>query len=529
MNRRNFISLLSSSVAAAASAAQVFTGETEASPNRANSKPNFLFLIADDLMFRTINALNNSEIRTPNLDRLVKRGTAFTHCFHQGSWTGAICIASRTMLNSGLGPFQADVKWRHDPGQLQRQGIKPVDEDYPPLDNYPTWGQTLGAAGYDTYLTGKWHLDATALQRSFKETGVVAPGFLPSPDDMYHRPHPDNHWRPDNEQLFGHWINKDLWLNESPEIEHSSELYANCAIDHLRSKVSKRDTPFFMYVGFNAPHDPRQAPKEFLDLYDPAKLEIPPNFLPQHPFDQGEYEVRDEMLCPFPRTHDAVRLHRHEYYAIISHMDHHIGRILDALEASGKASNTYVILTADHGLAVGEHGLMGKQNQYDCSLRMPLIICGPGITPDKRIDDQVYQHSMYATTCEMAGVPCPKHVVFPSLVPLLGGHGSPLYDATFAWLNTVQRSVRTKQHKLIVYPQIRKVQIFDIEKDPWERNDVSADPAYAQTRTDLLARLRQFQQDLGDKLNFLGDKLNLEEPIGAFAEPWETNRNPAKP
>src|SRR6185312_959068 len=100
-------------------------------------------------------------------------------------------------------------------------------------------------------------------------------------------------------------------------------------------------------------------------------IEIPPNFLPEHPFDLGDYYIRDEVLAPFPRTRAAVQLHRSEYYAIISHLDTQIGRILDALEKTGKSQNTYVILTADHGLAVGEHGLLGKQNMYDCSIRVP--------------------------------------------------------------------------------------------------------------------------------------------------------------
>jgi choline-sulfatase len=96
-----------------------------------------------------------------------------------------------------------------------------------------------------------------------------------------------------------------------------------------------------------------------------------------------------------------------------------IGRIVAALEKSGKARNTSVIMTADHGLAVGEHGLLGKQNLYDCSVRIPLIVAGPGIPAGKRVDAMVYQHSMFATTCELSGVKTPAHVEFPSLAPNL--------------------------------------------------------------------------------------------------------------
>ena len=284
-------------------------------------------------------------------------------------------------------------------------------------------------------------------------------------------------------------------------IEHSSTLYANNAINYLTNKAAKRRAPFFVYIGFNAPHDPRQSSKEFMDLYPQDKIEVPPNFLPEHPFDQGDRRVRDELLAPFPRTKEAVQLHRREYYSIITHLDQQIGRILDALEESGRASNTYIILTADHGLAVGEHGLMGKQNLYDCSIRMPLLISGPGISAGKRVDELVYQHSMYATTCELAGVEAPKTVEFPSLTSLLRGGDRPAHDAVFSYYRDFQRCVRTKTHKLIVYPKIQKVQVFDLEKDPWEMHDLNNDSAAASIKEELMRRLKQFQRELGDPLD----------------------------
>jgi arylsulfatase A-like enzyme len=257
-----------------------------------------------------------------------------------------------------------------------------------------------------------------------------------------------------------------------------------------------------MYVGFNAPHDPRQAPEEFLQMYPIDAIKVPPNYLPQHPFDQGDYKTRDELLAPFPRTELDVKMHRREYYAIISHLDAQIGRILEALNASGQRSNTYVILTADHGLAVGEHGLMGKQNQYERSMRMPLIVRGPGIQPGKTVDALVYQHCIYATTCELAGIPVPPHVGFPSLAPMLRDPSpKPLYDAVFGWLNVLQRSVRTRQHKLILYTQINRYQLFDLEQDPWEMHDLIDDAAHQPIQLQMVARLKQLQAELGDPLD----------------------------
>ena len=452
------------------------------SDEQRSKRPNFLFIIADDLSFRTIHALNNHEVHTPNLDRLTKAGCAFTHCFHQGSWSGAVCIPSRTMLNSGLSAFHAEAG----------------------LENAHLWGQTLGAGGYDTFICGKWHLDPTSLGRSFKENGPVAPGFLestPEGGEAYNRPRTGNTWRPDDTTLKGHWLHTNLWLDDNPDrIEHSSELYANAVIDHLSHEATDRDNPFLIHLGFNAPHDPRQAPREFLDMYPQENIEIPPNYVPIHPFDQGDAKVRDEVLAPFPRTKEAVQLHRREYYAIITHMDHQIGRILNALEKSGKASNTYVILTADHGLAVGEHGLLGKQNLYDCSIRMPLLISGPGVPAGRRVDELVYQHSVFPTTCEIAGLEIPKTVEFPSIAPLLHGQMHPIHDAIFSYYRDFQRMVRTKKHKLIIYPKIRRTQLFEIETDPWEMRDLSEDPNYAVVKAELLERLSRFQKELDDPL-----------------------------
>jgi arylsulfatase A-like enzyme len=480
MDRRKFIGLMGSGIVASNSLSMMSSANDQITSGH---RPNFLFIICDDLMFRTIHSLNNPEIHTPNMDRLAASGCAFTHCFHQGSWSGAVCLPSRTMLNSGLTAFHA---WAG-------------------IDHVSTWGQTLGNAGYDTYICGKWHLDTTVLQRSFKEMGPIGPGMLPSTLEggaAYGRPRPGDSWQPWDKSLKGHWIHTQLWANQTPDtIEHSCVLYSDIFIDHLLNKAAKQDNPFFMYLGFNSPHDPRQSPRKYLDMYPQEKLQVPPNFLPQHPFELGDYFIRDEVLAPFPRTPDAIRLHRREYYALITYMDEQIGRVLDALQQTGKAHDTYVILTADHGLAVGEHGLMGKQNLYDCSVRMPLIIAGPGITAGRRVDDLVYQHCLYATTCDLAGIPIPHTVEFPSIAPLLRNESQPIYEEVFSYYKNFQRMVRTKTKKLIVYPQIRRMQLFDLESDPWEMHDLSNDPAMAEVKTDLMRRLRVLQQQLDDKLD----------------------------
>ena len=451
-----------------------------------DERPNFLFLFTDDQAFSTLNALNNPDIKTPNMDRLVRRGTTFTHCFNQGAWHGAVCVASRAMLNTGRYVWSCG------------------GDD---CGDYPLWGQTLGQAGYDTFMTGKWHNRAEALKRSFKTVGPTGGGMFPSKDtnaeenekkgivkDPYDRPRPGNSWSPYDKTLTGHWRNVD------GEIVHSSKLWADTAVDYLEDHVTGSDNPFFMYVAFHAPHDPRQSPKEYVDMYPPEKIKVPPNFLPEHPFDQGDHKLRDEVLAPFPRTKEAVQVHLSEYYAIITHADYHIGRILDALEKTGKADNTVIIFSADHGLAMGQHGLMGKQNQYDCSVRMPLVYCGPGIEANRTNDAMVYLQSAFATTCEMAGVKAPDTVQFPSLVPLLTGKQDRLYDSVYGAYRDFQRMVRTERYKLIRYPHVGEVQLFDLVNDPWEMTDLAEDPQYAMIVKDLDFKLHQWMQRTGDKL-----------------------------
>lgn len=380
-------------------------------------RPNFLFIFSDDQTYRSINSLNNPEVKTPNIDRLAEQGILFTHCFNQGSWCGAVCIPSRAMLNSGQYLFKAGTG----------------------IDQNQLWGETFTINGYQTFLTGKWHnKDSTAL-RSFKYAKSIGRG-------MYETIHPEYKWepgygRPTEENnswnawdpiFTGHWRPKvkDIVYDENgikrmgPEYvieQHTSELYADNAINFLLNTARNSEDPFFMYVSFNAPHDPRQSPKKYVDMYPPENIKVPENFLPEHPFDQGDHKLRDENLAPFPRTEEQVQVHRSEYYAIITHMDHQIGRILKALELSGKSDNTYVIFSSDHGLAVGHHGLLGKQNQYDHSIRMPLILKGPGIKPGNQNDALVYLQSLFATTCDFAGLKLPGTVDFPSLKGLIEG------------------------------------------------------------------------------------------------------------
>jgi choline-sulfatase len=347
-------------------------------------------------------------------------------------------------------------------------------------------------------MAGKWHLPDEALKRSFETLGPLTGGFLPSTPESgeaYARPQSTNHWQPDDPRWKGHWLTVD------GRPVHSSEYIATSAIEFLRGPAARDPRPFFMYVAFNAPHDPRQAPRPFLDLYPPASITVPPNFLPQHPFlIEANFKGRDEILAPYPRTPDVIRVHLQEYYAMITHLDGELGRILDALDASGQANNTIVAFSSDQGLAVGQHGLMGKQNLYEHSLRMPFILAGPGIPRGRRVDALFNLQSLYATTCEMAGIPVPPTVEFPSLVPLITGRQHRLQPALYAAFLDRQRAIRTDRWKLIQTFAAGEVQLFDVGRDPWELRNLAHEPRYQKVRQRLERDLARWMLKLDDPL-----------------------------
>lgn len=452
-------------------------GNRFAGPGQA--RPNFIVLLSDDQTFRALGMASGGAVKTPNLDRLARRGLTFNRCFNQGGWSGAVCIPSRMMLNTGR------TLWDCRDGQTS--GVHP---------GAALWGETLGRSGYDTYMAGKWHLPEAALKRSFLRLGPLTGGFLPSTPHggpAYHRPAAGNAWTPDDPAWKGHW------MEDASGTTHSTVRIADAACDFLRERTAASPKPYFMYVAFNAPHDPRQAPREFLELYPASRIAIPPNFLPQHPFlIERDFLGRDEILAPYPRTEGVIRTHLQEYYAIVSHLDHHIGRILDALDASGEARNTVVVFTSDQGLAVGQHGLMGKQNLYEHSLRVPFIMVGPGVPRGRRSDALVHHHSLFATTCEMAGIPVPSSVQFPSLVPLITGERRQLQEAVGGAFLDRQRSIRTDRWKLIRTPSAGEVQLFDLKSDPWERLNLARNPRHSGTLAAMDARLDQWMIEVHD-------------------------------
>jgi arylsulfatase A-like enzyme len=444
------------------------------------SRPNIILIIADDQSYNTIPCMGNEEVRAPNLEQLAARGTLFTHAYNMGGWHGAVCVASRTMLNTGRFIWGAQQAGRQLDTLAGRGEL---------------WSQLMKQAGYETFFSGKWHVNIEP-EKIFDHVVHTRPGMPGTVPGAYNRPvaGQQDPWSPFDTTLGGFWEGGRHW----------SEVLGDDAVEFIRMASQNKD-PFFIYLAFNAPHDPRQSPREFVDSYPADRIAVPRSFLPVYPYAAeigcGE-ELRDERLAPFPRTEYAVRVHRQEYYAIISHMDQQIGRMLDALEASWQAENTYIFFTADHGLAVGNHGLMGKQNMYDHSLRTPLIVTGPGVKAGQRLDADVYLQDVMPTAVELSGLKVPGYVEFKSLIPHLEAkRPGKSYEAIYGCYMDLQRMIRTDNYKLIAYPYAGRLRLYDLVNDPLEMNDLAGDPGRQKLVRDLFTRLVHLGQEIDDTLD----------------------------
>jgi arylsulfatase A-like enzyme len=244
-------------------------------------------------------------------------------------------------------------------------------------------------------------------------------------------------------------------------------------------------------------------------MYDPDEVELPPNFMGGHPFDMGNLHGRDESLAGFPRTPRETRRHIAEYYAMISHLDYEVGRILGALDERGLTDNTVIVYAGDNGLALGQHGLFGKQNCYDHSVRVPLIFAGPGIPEDARTDAYAYLLDIFPTLCELTGLQRPASVEGRSLMPVIHDPATQVRDSLYFAFVALHRAVKDDRYKLIEYcvgGRHNMTQLFDLAEDPWELHNLAGDPAHAAKLAELREQLVQFRDEWGDRATEWGQK-----------------------
>ncbi|MCC6861638.1 MAG: sulfatase-like hydrolase/transferase [Bryobacterales bacterium] len=409
-----------------------------ASPAAARQRrPNVLFLFTDDQRTDTIAALGNRHIVTPHLDGLARSSLVFNNAYCMGSNSPAVCLPSRNMLLSGRAYFRFE---KYASGS---------DANF---------ADSMKEAGYFTYHHGKLGNTAREIHKRFDSSRYL---------------------KDEEDRRSG---------------EPGREI-VDSAIEFLRSR--RQDRPFFLYLAFANPHDPRVAARRYLDLYRPERIPLPRNFLPEHPFDNGELKVRDEQLAAWPRTADEIRKHLRDYYAVMTGLDFHIGRLLRELRERGLYEDTIIIYSGDNGLALGSHGLMGKQSLYEHSMKVPLMFSGPGIRRG-RTDALVYLLDIYPTVMELVGGRMPPGLDGISLQPVIQGRARGVRDSLFTAYRDVQRAVRDERWKLIRYPKIGKTQLFDLRGDPDETRDLASDPGQADRIRRMTALMEKWRRRVGD-------------------------------
>ncbi len=407
-------------------------------------RPNILFIIADDQSPLDFNFYNpETALQTPVISRLASEGMVLDNAYHMGSFSGAVCTPSRHMIMSGRTVWHLPI----GPGA---KGLCPPDivqKTIPAVFNH---------AGYETMRTCK--------------TG--------------------NSYETAN-KLFT--IRHDAVKRGGTE-ETGSAWHAEQVLNYLDDRESTKDRkPFLIYFGFSHPHDERDGTPELLAKYgavnhtdkntlppaDTKQPALPLNYLPAHPFPHGHPELRDEVAVSGVWEHRDPQTIRNEIgrnHACSENMDIQVGRILDRLKAMGELDNTYIFYTADHGIAIGRHGLQGKQNLYEHTWRVPFIVKGPGITPGSRAAGNIYLLDVLATLCDITGVKVPESNEGLSFKPVLEGKAATvrdvLYGAYCGGTKPGMRSVRKGDWKLIEYDvlnsTVREKQLFNLAENPDE-------------------------------------------------------------
>jgi arylsulfatase A-like enzyme len=434
-----------------------------------DEKPNILFILADDQRADALGCAGNHFIKTPNIDNLAKNGVRFVNSYVMGGHHGAISAPSRAMLLSGKNLFSV----------------------YDKLLNVRTMPMYFAENGYITFGTGKWHNEKQAFENGFQFgenvfLGGMADHFNISVADM----------GPDGK------------LSAPVKKGFSTDIFAGAAISFITEyAASDRRNPFLCYAAFTVPHDPYSPRTDFVNRYNPDSIPLPGNYMPIHPFGFDDLLVRDENLLPWPRPAEKVKELLADYYALISHLDSRIGEIIKALKENGLYDNTIIVYAADNGLAAGSHGLLGKQNLYEHSMKVPLIIAGPGIPKGKLSDALVYLFDLFPTLAELSNLPAPENVDGKSLAPVISGKSDGVRSSLFTVYRNTVRAVRTKEWKLIRYPKRDYTQLYNLVNDPVEMNNLSGDERYRSKVDEMLKLMLEWQGIVKDTVPLTASRI----------------------
>lgn len=448
-------------------------------------RPNILYIIVDDQSPFDLHLYNpKSILQTPNIDKLAAQGMVFDAAHHLGSFSGAVCTPSRHMVMSGRSVWHLPI----GPG---------AKAHCPPNLEKNTMAAVFNRAGYDTMRTCKKGNSYEGANQQFTV-------------------------RHDAEKRGG-------------TDETGSPWHGDQVMNYLAEREATKDSdPFLIYFGFSHPHDTRDGTPELLAKYgavnhtDPINLppanpkqpELPVNYLPAHPFPHGHPGLRDETTVSGvweKRDERTIRNEIGREFACSENIDIQIGRVLAKLEAMGELDNTYIFYTADHGIAIGRHGLQGKQNLYEHTWRVPFIVKGPGIQAGTRVPGNIYLADTLATLCDIANVPAPESNEGTSFKPVLEGKEKTirdvLYGAYCGGTKPGMRCVKKGDWKLIKYDvldgTVHETQLFNLATNPDEllkehgKNDpnltnLADDPKYADKLAEMEALLLSEMRRLDD-------------------------------
>ncbi|MBP8792396.1 MAG: sulfatase-like hydrolase/transferase [Lutibacter sp.] len=432
MNKRQLRAIILASIFIFFSSANGYSQKNK------KAKPNILFIFSDDQRADAIGASGNTYIKTPVIDGLANSGVRFENTYVMGGNHGAVCAASRAMLMSGKSLFHV----------------------YDKLKGETTMPMYFHQYGYETFGTGKWHNEASMFEASFdKGKSALVMGMT----DHFNAPVRD--------------LDANGKLTAPVKKGFSTDIFADAAIDYL-SNYAKEGTekPFFCYVAFNAPHDPRSPREDYIGMYNDENMPLPGNFKGLHPFKFDDMNIRDETLAPWPRTPEIIKASIADYYGLISHMDKRIGDIIQTLKDKNLFDNTIIVFASDNGLAIGSHGFVGKQNLYEHSTKVPLIISGPGVNKNQKSDALLYLYDLFPTLTDLCKIPQPKNIDGENFAAILRGKKATTRTSLYtAYRNTV-RAVRTNEWKLIKYPNQNYQQLFNLANDPLELNNLAEIP-----------------------------------------------------
>lgn len=424
--------------------------------NAADSRrPNLLFILVDDQSPLDLKVYNpDSPLETPHIDRLAREGMVLDGAYHMGAFVGAVCTPSRHMIMSGRTVWHLPIA----PGAMAK-GLCP-----PGLEQN-TIPAVFNRAGYDTMRTCKMGNSYEAANKLFRvRHDATKRGGTPETGSAWH---------------------------------------GDRVLEYLRQRQAAKDTdPFLVYFGFSHPHDERDGTPELLAKYgavnhtdgdypppaNPRAPKLPANYLPAHPFPHGHPGLRDEVAVSGVWERRDERTIRNELgreFACSENIDIQIGRVLEQLEAAGELDNTYIFYTADHGIAIGRHGLQGKQNLYQHTWRVPFIVKGPGIKPGSRAEGNIYLLDVLATLCDLAGISVPETNEGISFKRVLEGKQPTVRDVLYGVYNggtrPGMRSVKKGDWKLIEYDvldgKVRQTQLFNLAENPHEFLEQHHDPA----------------------------------------------------